>query len=1209
MSQALNPITMPLNGSSLIEASAGTGKTFNIAALFARLVLLEHMPVDAILVVTFTKAATAELKTRLRTRLNQALALLQNTLPAEQNDPVLQQLIDYARAQEDENSLILRLQAAITQFDRAAVYTIHGFCQRVLTDYAFLCQTPFDTETIETDPELLCRFAEDFWRRQVSNNNSLAELAVTYKLTPARLMREMGRYCGIADIQLRQPPAVNKDAIHACWQQTWHTVSTRFAHIQDAFWQLQPHLNGNIYRTSSYQQLFCELQSALESVASIPTFSTATLERCAKLSADQLHEKTRKGQTLNDVLVAEVAEVAELAAAFSALQAADTSVVLQLQLDCFNYVKQCLSEHRRHSHQRSYDDLLADVGMALSTENPMASALAAALAQTWQIALVDECQDTDPLQYKIFKTAFAEQNRPLIMVGDPKQAIYRFRGADIHAYLRAAADTPPQQRYTLTTNYRSHQALVQAIGHLFNGKQLPFVLEGIDYPPVQAQALESRLHSRLNKTVVPAVVVRWLPEQIELNSKGEELIPNKDSLRVRAAECCAHEIASLINQGRRDELLLNTRPLQAGDIAVLVHSHNEGSMIASALKRCGIMSVSLGNQSVFASTEAQAVLALLRFWLQPQRTEILRFILGGILYNQTAAQLAQLNENENDLSEWIQLAQQTRELWQQYGIYSAMQWFAGHTSMETNLLSQRNERSLTNLWQLTELLADAEQTLPTATALLDWLASAIDNERPAAENSLLRLESDEALVKIVTMHASKGLEYPVVFCPFVWDGKEAINNQENWQRLHQQDKTELIASSLLSDTDRTELVRESMAERLRLYYVAFTRAREQLILYTAACNNTACNPMAWLLDGQPDGTLEQSLQFWQQTHKKNLSSTLHAAWQKRLAGCSTSMFHWCEGSVAPTVADEAAAPEQPYRALTLPPREFQTVRYTSFTSLSRHEYRHHEHSLEEEKLAPALDQAEILSQSATPAAEAETALLAFERGINAGLCLHAILEQTEFSQPANSDEQEQILACLARYGFDNTHAATMQELSDAVRHCPLSAQTTIASLPITQRVAEMNFMLHVDDFNIADLQQWFAQAPGLPECCVQAAQELDFATVSGYINGAIDLMGEDINGQVYVIDYKSNHLGNRLDDYTQANMDTAIARHHYYLQALIYCIACARFLHSHGQLPPTISVRYLFLRGLNPLNQHGIWQWDIDTSTLMPWLPAHDKAK
>lgn len=192
MKQTLNPLSLPLNGTSLIEASAGTGKTFNIAALFTRLVLLEQLPLQTILVVTFTKAATAELKNRLRGRLNQALALLHHTLPPDQTDPVLQNLIDRARTQESDQALSLRLQAAITEFDSAAIYTIHSFCQRVLRDYAFLCQVPFETEIATTESELLYRFAEDFWRRRISHNPTYAALVLSHKLTPETLINELG---------------------------------------------------------------------------------------------------------------------------------------------------------------------------------------------------------------------------------------------------------------------------------------------------------------------------------------------------------------------------------------------------------------------------------------------------------------------------------------------------------------------------------------------------------------------------------------------------------------------------------------------------------------------------------------------------------------------------------------------------------------------------------------------------------------------------------------------------------------------------------------------------------------------------------------------------------------------------------------------------------------------------------------------------------
>lgn len=1211
MRQALNPITMPLQGISLIEASAGTGKTFNIAALFARLILLEQLPIETILVVTFTKAATAELKTRLRTRLNQALALLQNQLPPEQIDPVLQQLIDSARSQSDDVSLILRLQAAITQFDSAAVYTIHGFCQRILTDYAFLCQTPFDTETINTDPELLCRFAEDFWRKEISNNTKLASLAVAKKLTPAKLMQQTDQYCGLPNLFIRKPPVTDLSSINTTLQQLWQQLCIQFDDIQQAFWQLQPQLNQNSYRAKSYQQFFNELAQAIELQSCQYTFSKNTLEKFAKFDATNLSAKAKQKQLLNKDLLATVSLLAELGQAIEAKQTAEDHSALQLQIDCFEYVRQCLFEHRHNSHQRSFDDLLADVEAALSTSNPQASTLAAALAQTWQIALVDECQDTDPLQYHIFKTAFAKQQRPLIMVGDPKQAIYRFRGADIHAYLRAAADTPAQQRYTLFTNYRSHQALVHSITQLFTAKDYPFILKGIDYPPVQAQAQHSKLRITSNNTSPPAVVVRWLHEKITVNEKGYECVPNKDNLRARSADSCAHEIAAMINQGQRGELKLESRALLAGDIAVLVHSHKEGHLMAKALKRCGISSVSLGNHTVFNTSEAEAVTALLRFWLQPQYTQTLRFILGGVLFGWTAAQLADLNHDESALNTWIQLALTAREQWQQYGIYTALQWFTTQTGLESKLLNQANERSLTNFWQLAELLAIAEQTMITANSLLAWLEQAISSAVSPKESDMLRLESDEALVKIVTMHSSKGLEYPIVFCPFAWDGKDAISNFENWHRLHEQGNIAMVARNLLSESDKIELTEENMAEQLRLYYVAFTRAREQLILYSAACSSIASNPLAWLLGGKKTDTLTETQTFWQITHKKHQISTLHQLWQNFLVqNPDPNQFKWCEGMPAPACVISEPNLSQPYQAQKIQIRPFTTIPYTSFTGLSQHNQQHYDQNIEEERLAPALDQAEVLPTSLPAESPAETPILGFARGINAGLCLHAILEQIEFTQPITQTEIEYIQTTLQRFGFTTEHSDTMRTLSNTVRYSPLSPHTILADIPKQQRVVEMNFMLHITDFDVTHLQQWFAQPHlNLPNCCIQAAQKLDFRTVNGFINGAIDLVVEDQHGQIYVIDYKSNYLGNQITDYQQHNMDITIAKHHYYLQALIYSIACARYLQTQNSHPKKINVRYLFLRGLNQTNQNGIWQWDIATADLAYWLGQHDKAK
>jgi exodeoxyribonuclease V beta subunit len=1191
----LNPLTLPLAGTSLIEASAGTGKTYNIAALFARLVLVEHMPVERILVVTFTKAATAELKTRLRTRLAEALAYLRQEPGAEAGtDAVLLAIIHAAQQQESDARLILRLQAALNQFDGAAIHTIHGFCQRVLTDYAFLCNTPFDTETAEADPALLLTLAQDFWRSHISHHPLYAPLAAARGLTPQQWLSELGSWLSRSDIVFRLPEnhdlAQAQQHLAACWQTLCRQAET----IENLFWPLKAaKLNGTSFQDRTFQPFFSELLAAV--AADNPDYPFSKADKFACFHADFLHAKTKKNQQLSEAEVAALAPLADFGAALAELAAAENSTVLQWQYQAFVHIRQQLHSHKQNSRQRSFDDLLANVAAALGNGNPQAAALAQALAANWHIALIDEFQDTDPLQYAIFKTAFADQGRPLLMVGDPKQAIYRFRGADIHAYLQAAADTPPARRHTLQTNYRSHRTLVNGIGHLFSGKQRPFVLDGIPYTAVAAERADSQL-----APAAAAIHIRWLHEHTDLDTGGKETLPNKDQLRQRAANWCADEIAAAIGQGLSGSLKLKQQPLQAGDIAVLVETHNQGEMVAAALKQRGVQSVSLGNHSVFATEEALAMAALLAFWLHPQQTATLRFVLAGPLFCRSGAELQTLNSNEAALSQWISRAETAREHWQQHGIYAALQQFSRHSNLETGLLQRRQERSLTNFWQLGELLAAAETDSPAPAALQQWLQHQIGNtSQQQGEAQQLRLESDDALVKIVTMHAAKGLEYPLVYCPFVWDGKD--QQRRNWALLHRDNQHELVHQTLLGEEDSHTIVNDHMGELLRLYYVALTRAREQLVLYAAACRNTADNPFGYLLAGSPESSVADTRALWHNGYKNSPVSSLKALWQQCLtAAPADSAFAWHEGAPAPAQIAPAAAPATPYQALRLPERPFQYIRHTSFTALSRHS--HGSHSQDSEAQTPQLDAAETAT---APAAEQtpETAILGFARGMNAGVCLHALLENTDFARPA-AEQQALYAPLLAQYGFADTPVDSLLPMVDTVRHAPLWPGSSLADIPATQRLPEMGFVLHMHDFALPRLRHWFAQPHiGLPAACVQAAARLDFATVNGFLNGFIDMSCQDRQGRVAVIDYKSNYLGAHLADYHPDAMHQAMAEHHYYLQALIYAIAVARFLHARHALPESIAIRYLFLRGLNQNNHHGIWHWDIATADLADWLP------
>lgn len=1181
---SFNPLSIPIEGTNLIEASAGTGKTYGIAALFTRLVLLEKMPVDQILVVTFTKAATAELKTRLRKRLDEALRWLAAADGQQpETDGFLQNLLNQALQQEARERLILRLKAAVSEFDNAAIYTIHGFCQRILRDYAFLCQVPFDMELEEHGGDRLLVPAQDFWRERVVYDAELSRLVFKYRQTPESFLQEMRAFVGRPLLKGRRERtglAEYRKKLEASWQ----TVCSRLPELEQKFWEIYPKLSGSSYRHDTFKTVFSELKVAAEPQC----LSEKNLEKLEKFGIGQLTKGLKKNQEADPAVLADLQLLANIKRDWDALAEAEKIMLAELQLEFLDYLRTAVAEQKKTRRERSFDDLLLDVYSAL-TESPQRQLLAETVAESWQVALIDEFQDTDPLQYEIFRRTFMQHGNPVFLVGDPKQAIYSFRGADIYAYLQAAKDA--QHHYTLDKNFRSHKKLVNSIGWFFKQKNKPFVLNGIDYGDVAAARENACL-----KPEEPALRVRWLNGEDEADA-------GKETLRKRSAEYCADEIADALNRAERGGLQYDSKPLQAGDIAVLVRTRGEGSMVGDALKARGIQSVLLRRDSVFAAQEAVALAALLAFWLQPRQTEYLRFVLGSILFQYNAEQLYALNRDEQLLLDYISAANEAQETWRRQGIYAAAQRFSARYGLETGLLARRNERSLTNYHQLLELLAEEDEQSRSPESLLNWLRGQIETASDD-DDKTLRLESDEDLVKIVTMHASKGLQYALVFCPFVWDSPE--NRQsDGWQTLHRPcGGSELLSENQLGEEDKQQLADEELGERLRLLYVAMTRAEEQLTVYAAYCGGSRNNTFAYLLEGGSDAVRAETVAAYaaEKDEAKQMNMLLNN-WQRLVDSAPEDTdIVLLKGAPASAAVQSRHGGTGQYRAAEVPHRAFEYIRYTSFTGLTRD--LPVRHTQEGDELQPAIDSAEAAAEPqglSEYAGKEDWNIHQFPRGTNTGVCLHELLEKLDFARPV-SEQAEFVQEVLARYGFDEAWLPAVCQMLDAAARTALLGNAALSDLPAQNRLPEMGFMLHVEDFGTEKLKSWLAQPQlGLPAECLAAADGLDFETVKGFLNGFIDMTCIDEAGSVCIIDYKSNRLGDGAGAYTQQAMNEAMAAHHYYLQAVLYAVAVGRYLASRNIRPQALHIRYLFLRGLDGQG-NGVWRWQINWPDLQQWL-------
>ncbi|WP_407276286.1 exodeoxyribonuclease V subunit beta [Halothiobacillus sp. DCM-1] len=1183
----LDPLRFPFEGCQLIEASAGTGKTFTIALLYVRAILghgiAPLIPRD-ILVTTFTELAADELKSRIRARLVQAARYFSGEETP--NDTAMADLLA-AYPPEDRPAQVNRLAAAANQMDDAAIHTIHAWCQRMLQEHAFLSGQPF---TLSIQPDLQPWFdwaAQDYWRAQVYwLPEPQAALAAELLESPAKLIErlraviqhenesilspdepaEMAHWLDEL-LAIRQAAALAEQSAKACWQQERASVVAAFDAVVEQ-------LHGTTHR-GMREDIRAGRWQAVDDWAAgmaplpanwVKLFSGPAMKQRATPPDTPFQQRLRDWQ-----------------ASTEASERAKTASQTALLIHAAHWMRQRMAELKRQARVASFDDLLIALDRALAGE--WGERLAHTIADRYPLAMIDEFQDTDGLQLALFDRIFritdaAASTKPaLVLIGDPKQSIYRFRYADLASYLRARHAA--RQIHTLKDNYRSTPRLITAVNHLFDTAiaQNPDLFgegSGIPFIPVMAKGTPPHL-ARWD-----AATQAWVtPPPMQLLAKAyaapEDLTSTKEFIE-ELAQATARQIADWLvaaQVGQAGWLAADggalLRPLAPQDVAILVADRHEAQAMRRALQAVGVASVYRSDRrQLFQTAQARDFWHWLNAMAEPNRPGFLKIALATASFARRLDELEALRD-ESAFAALIEAFVRYRELWQRQGILAAVYQLLHDFDIPARLLSAESgedggARRLTNLLHLADWAQAAQANRPGIESLRHGYAVALTSGETEQE---LQLDQDAALVQIMTIHASKGLQFPLVFLPFLPKlGLPRANMSGGRSALRLADQGWLLSP------DQAALATEQRAQlddAVRQAYVALTRAESACVLGvgllrvgTAKAVNRSQSALGRIL-GLVDGCPKENPQVLAR-YDEVLA---------RLYGVEGISLSWLTAPLPAVRFTPASSPAlAPARSAVARARSrWRIASYSQLVDAAGNQAPEtpQENRIRELEETGALWPA--LPADAPPLTHPlSLALQNLPRGAAFGTQMHAVLEaagRQGFARIAGDPSAraallDRVLPDHALAGALGSTPRLWADWLQAILDTPLQIDPPVSLGRLSHYRLELEFWLPVDALDVAQFDAWVTAAvfPGEPRPALTSDQ------LQGVLKGFIDLVFE-ADGRYFVLDYKSNVL----PEYGSAQCTAAMLEHRYDVQLVIYLAALHR--HLADRLPDYAPARHL----------------------------------
>jgi exodeoxyribonuclease V beta subunit len=1146
---------LELEGSHLIEASAGTGKTYTIGLIVLRMVLEDAIecPMARIALITFTKPAARELAERMEGFLEEALSIQTSRRQEPAGDPVgaidpVRAAIAAANARHGGAEVRRRLENARRDLDQARICTINSFCAGLLDEFAFELGASAGWETLADESELIEAILADFWRREVVVR-PLDEQALVDHLTPSTITAKLDVLLKFPEAPVHGPKLAERPGL-------WTELAAAWTAERGAFVEFcaSPSVNRRSVNAKWLPTWLPRIDEALSLHSPDPDDSLDGDGSTVKAAIDRLSRRWWEGGKA----LAEGASLPQLAVFDRADDWCERPGQLEAALltRAAAYLKSELAARKAKLRQRSFGDQIVHLAHGLDSGGDSA---ARAIRGRFRAVLVDEFQDTDHLQYHIFRRLF--QDRPGIffaMIGDPKQAIYRFRGGDINAYLEAAASVAEERRHTLAVNYRSQRRLIDALNRIYGSHTDPFKNPGIGYVRIESGTAFGP--ATRGGHVMPPVTL-W--EAADNAAVDTVLVGQR--LAVEILRLCDSEKPAEV-WDKREKC---QRRVRLSDMAVLVGSHATALELRRSLAAAGIRSVLAKSGSVLASPEADELELLFDCLVNLGDESRLRALLASPLYGGDLAWLEAWSADDLRRLETVDSLAVFLSTWQHRGLGLALDRFLlergqfASGGADNGQAAIERDRRITNFRHLMELLHREDERLGRLPARTLHRFREMRQE-PGGEEHEQRLESDAEAVQIITMHKSKGLQWPVVFAVELAKDGLGGNKREPTPLLRQADGRPLVSfdpadAAAIEATDRRELIEE----RQRLAYVALTRPES--LLYAVCGGKNQDSPAAWLL------TPEHTGGHFEESGLDGLSLPLVV--REPLADIPDA------GSVAapPETARDHRRLGRLSGNVDLRPR-WTIGSYSGLTRDIRHVG------------APHPAPAGVPPATSAPAA-APAGIFAFPRGAEAGTALHEVLEKVDFQDPAGWPRRVGKLLAAAGHGAPAQVEAACAMVA-AIMEAPLlpdDPEFRLSRLDRSDKAAELEFWLSAA--HPAATGTHGTPPPPLTQERLAAVLPPDMgrigpkAQLAGYLNGTIDLVFT-WKSKWYILDWKSNHLGNTAADYGPERLAAEMSAANYHLQYLFYAIALGR--HLAKILPGSFDRRrdfggvlYLFIRGVD----------------------------